>query len=105
MRILVQACIALLFATTAARTEDGLEKGRELATRMCAHCHAVGKWERSPLTNATPFRQMEARVDYDDLQRRLQDGLVAGHPAMPMFVFKAEEARALIVYLRAIRGP
>jgi mono/diheme cytochrome c family protein len=90
--------------TSAADAQDIAERGRQLAENMCAHCHAIGKWERSPLASAPPFRQLEARVDLDELQQRLQDGVISGHPAMPMFIFSAPDARALVVYLRAIRG-
>jgi mono/diheme cytochrome c family protein len=97
-------CAALLVVTTAAGAQDRLETGRQLAEKMCAHCHAIGKWQRSPLAGAPPFRQLEPRVDFDELQQRLQDGVISGHPAMPMFIFSPQEARALVIYLRAIRG-
>lgn len=103
MRALL-AGTALLVMASATNAQDAAEHGRQLAERMCAHCHAIGKWERSPLAAAPAFRQLEPRVDFDDLQQRLQDGIVSGHPAMPMFIFSADEARALIIYLRTIRG-
>jgi mono/diheme cytochrome c family protein len=100
----ILAWATLLMGMTASYAQDTAERGRQLAERMCAHCHAIGKWERSPLANAPPFRQLEPRVDFDELQQRLQDGIVSGHPAMPMFIFSSDEARALVVYLRTIRG-
>lgn len=103
MRILI-AGAALLVMTSAVHAQDAAARGRQLAEKMCAHCHAIGKWERSPLAGAPPFRQLEPRVDLDELQQRLQEGVVSGHPAMPMFILSAAEARALVVYLRAIRG-
>ncbi len=105
MRALFQALAAMLLMTQIASAQEGEEKGRQLAQTMCAHCHAIGKWERSPLAGAPPFRQLEPQVDFDELQERLQEGIVAGHPAMPMFVFSPGEARALVNYLRTIRGP
>jgi cytochrome c len=100
----VLALATLLVAMATASAQDAAERGRRLAENMCAHCHAIGKWERSPLASAPPFRQLEPRVDFDELQQRLRDGVVSGHPAMPMFIFSAEEARALVIYLRSIRG-
>jgi cytochrome c len=102
MRMLAAGAV-LLVTTSIAGAQDAAERGRQLAEKMCAHCHAIGTWERSPLAGAPPFRQLEPRVDFDELQQRLQDGVVSGHPAMPMFIFSADEARALIVYLRTIR--
>lgn len=104
MRAAIHALTALLIMTTCASAQDAMERGRRLAEKLCAHCHATGKWQRSPLAAAPPFRQLEPRVDFDELQQRLQEGIVSGHPAMPMFILSAEEARALVVYLRAIRN-
>jgi mono/diheme cytochrome c family protein len=98
------ALATLLMGMTASHAQDAAERGQQLAEKMCAHCHAIGKWERSPLANAPPFRQLEPRVDLNELQQRLQDGIISGHPAMPMFIFSADEARALVIYLRTIRG-
>jgi hypothetical protein len=50
-----------------------------------------------------PFRQLEIRIDFEELQQRLQEGIISGHPAMPTFILSAAEARALIIYLKAIR--
>jgi cytochrome c len=98
------ALAVLLIGTTSSSAQDAAERGRKLAENMCGHCHAIGKWERSPLASAPAFRQLESRVDLDELQQRLQDGVISGHPARPMFIFSAPDARALVVYLRAIRG-
>lgn len=34
---------------------------------------------------------------------RLQNGLIAGHPEMPVFVLKENEARALVAYMKSLR--
>lgn len=104
MTTAMRAVIVLMVLIATAGAQEPAERGRQLAENMCAHCHAIGKWERSPLVNAPPFRQLEARVDFEDLQQRLQDGVISGHPAMPMFIFSAEEARVLVIYLRTMRG-
>jgi len=44
-------------------------------------------------------------VDLDSFTARLREGLISGHPDMPMFRFTREDARALTAYLRAIQGP
>ncbi len=104
MTTAMRAVIVLMVLIATAGAQEPAERGRQLAEKMCAHCHAIGKWERSPLANAPPFRQLEARVDFEDLQQRLQDGVISGHPAMPMFIFSAEDARVLVIYLRTMRG-
>jgi cytochrome c len=81
------------------------QQGRALAGRMCAACHAVGRRGRSPHIGAPAFRQLDRRVDLDAFMDRLREGLVAGHPDMPMFRFGREDARAFVIYLRSIQGP
>ena len=79
--------------------------GRALAERMCSRCHAIGRSGSSPHSPAPPFRALENRVDLDSFTARLREGLISGHPDMPMFRFTREDARALTAYLRAIQGP
>ncbi|MGO9702756.1 MAG: c-type cytochrome [Xanthobacteraceae bacterium] len=79
--------------------------GRALAERMCSRCHAIGRSGSSPHRPAPPFRALENRVDLDSFTARLREGLISGHPDMPVFRFTREDARALTAYLRAIQGP
>ena len=81
------------------------QHGRELAERMCAACHAVGRSGRSPHVGAPVFRQLDRRVDLDTFMARLRQGLMAGHQDMPMFRFTREDARVFVWYLRSIQGP
>jgi mono/diheme cytochrome c family protein len=78
--------------------------GRDLAVRLCASCHAIGSAERSPLATAPAFRHIEPRVDLNEMTQRLQEGILAGHPEMPVFKLTEVEARALVVYLRSIQS-
>jgi cytochrome c len=97
------AVVVLLLMSSLASAQDAMQRGQQLAEKLCAHCHAIGKWQRSPLAGAPPFRQLEIRIDFEELQQRLQEGIISGHPAMPTFILSAAEARALIIYLKAIR--
>ncbi len=100
--LLAAAC---LLAPHAGLAQDDLhESGRALAQRLCAPCHAIGTAERSPNAAAPPFRHFEPRVDLSDLAERMRDGLIAGHPEMPVFVLHDHEARALVTYLRAVQS-
>jgi len=80
-------------------------QGRALAERMCAQCHAIGKSRSSPHSAAPTFRELSRRVDLDSFTNRLREGLISGHPDMPMFRFAREDARALTAYLRFIQAP
>ncbi len=94
-----------MFPGNAALAEGGLANlGRDLAQQLCAPCHAMGSAERSPNAIAPAFRHIEPRVDLGELVQRLQEGLVAGHPQMPVFKLTELESRALVAYLRSIQS-
>jgi len=48
-------------------------------------------------------RRIGRNYDLDEWPSRLERGISAGHPDMPEFRFKAEDARALRDYLRTIQ--
>jgi mono/diheme cytochrome c family protein len=79
--------------------------GQALAETMCSQCHAVGKSGQSPHAGAPPFRALDRRVDIDTFFDRLREGLMVGHPDMPTFRFKREDARGFVLYLRSIQAP
>jgi mono/diheme cytochrome c family protein len=83
-----------------ARSET--ETGRELAERLCARCHAVGKTGDSPHDDAPPFRLLAQRWPVENLAEALAEGIVVGHPDMPSFEFSSNEISALLVYLDSL---
>ncbi len=103
--------VLVLFAmmTIAARDAMALSaaerRGRMLALRLCAQCHAIGKFGPSPQNGAPPFRHLDTRIDLATFQQRLRQGLMSGHPDMPEFRFTREDARAFVTYLRLIQRP
>lgn len=101
---LILAALAGGSAAAHAATAAAEQRGRDIAQRLCASCHAIGKAERSPHTAALPFRRLEPRVDLDALGERLRAGLIAGHPEMPVFRLTRQEAAALVRYLKSIRA-
>jgi mono/diheme cytochrome c family protein len=84
--------------------QGAVERGRDITIRLCGQCHGTGSADTSPHRTAPTFRRLGARIDLDDLERRLRAGILAGHPEMPAFVLKREEARAVVAYLRSIRA-
>lgn len=103
-----QLCFALLAAAisaaiTPAAASELTEQGQAIAQRLCSSCHGIGRAERSPIPVAPAFRRLEPRVDLNQMVERLQSGLLAGHPEMPVFVLKEQEARALVAYMRSLR--
>ena len=97
-------CLAVL-VPGAARAEGGLAGfGQDIAQRLCASCHAIGQAERSPLAIAPAFRHIEFRVDLSEMTQKLQEGIIGGHPEMPVFKLTEPEARALVAYMRSIQS-
>ena len=104
MQCCALASLLVLAACGTSLAQDGMvERGQSLAIGLCGPCHATGKVDRSPQATAPAFRRLEPRVDLNELEQRLREGLLAGHPEMPAFILKREEAHALVTYLRSIR--
>jgi mono/diheme cytochrome c family protein len=104
-RILGAALLAALCsaAIQPAASSELTQRGEDIAQRLCAACHGIGRTERSPIPVAPAFRRMEPRADLDRMAERLQNGIIVGHPEMPAFVLKEHEARALVAYIRSLR--
>ena len=103
---LLNIILLVLCASMASAEESTIEqRGRALAERMCAQCHAIGKTGASPHVGAPAFRALDRRVDLDSFMDRLREGLMADHPDMPTFRFSREDARAFVLYLRSIQAP
>jgi cytochrome c len=95
------AALALL-ASEPASSSESVSFGADLAQRLCASCHGIDRAETSPMPAAPSFRRLVPRVDLNEMAERLQDGIIAGHPEMPVFVLKEHEARALVAYIRSL---
>lgn len=97
---------ALLVLTTlpvlAAET-DVTSRGEAIVREHCARCHAIGTTGDSPNKEAPPFRILSENYPVDDLAESLAEGIMSGHPDMPVFVFKPDEVDAIIAYLQSIQ--
>jgi len=97
------AIAVLAFLPGAALAQSPNEAGRALLQEHCASCHAIGKTGDSPREGAPPFRTLARSYDLDEFPRKLQSGVISGHPDMPEFRFREDDARAVGVYLRSIQ--
>ncbi len=79
--------------------------GRMIAERLCGACHATGPDGASPHPAAPPFRVFASRMELDDIQQHLQEGIVAGHRDMPFVRLSRQDARAMRSYLRSLQKP
>jgi cytochrome c len=102
--------IRLIFAATflcqftgPARPEGGNPTlGKRLAQEWCAKCHAIGRFGASPLQGAPPFRDLHSRYNVEDLAESLAEGIMTGHPSMPVFRFDPDQIENLIAYLKTL---
>ena len=83
--------------------KDLTAKGEALLKENCSRCHAIGKEGTSPHPEAPPFRTLSRKYPVEDLAESLAEGIVSGHPDMPIFVFSAHDVEAIIDYLQSIQ--
>ena len=95
--------LGLATAPALAAEKDLTDKGEELVKENCSRCHAIGKEGNSPHPEAPPFRILSSRYPIEDLGESLAEGIVSGHPDMPIFVFSAADVEAIIDYLNSIQ--
>jgi cytochrome c len=98
------AVLLLGFAAPAEAVEKHMTaKGEVLVKEHCARCHAIGKEGNSPHEDAPPFRTLSSKYPVGDLAESLAEGIVSGHPDMPIFAFNAHDVEAIIQYLESIQ--
>lgn len=109
----VLAIVTALSLATPAAPQD-VAKGRDIARRYCAACHALGDGE-SPLEDAPPFARLQDRYGGGGLAELLEKGMIKDrphsldgrrrlHPRMPAFVLSDDEVVALAAYLRTFEA-
>lgn len=100
---MLTAVLLLTALPVLAAEEDLTHKGEAILNEHCARCHAIGISDESPNEEAPPFRTLSENYPVDDLAESLVEGIMSGHPDMPVFIFKPHEVEAIIVYLRSIQ--
>ena len=100
---LVLGTLALCAAAPASSfAESRLERGRAIAEKNCARCHATGPTGESSLQPAPPFRVLPQRYPVENLAEALAEGIVTGHSAMPEFTFQPDEIDVLLGYIASL---
>src|SRR5688572_21297232 len=105
--ILVTAVTAIVYVGSAASAElsQDVQRGRAIAERHCATCHAVGRTGTSPYASAPPFRTLHERYDVEALAEALAEGIVVGHGGarqMPQFMLAPAAIDDLLAYLKSL---
>jgi cytochrome c len=95
--------LSCVLPVTTGRSEvNSASKGLRILEAKCSRCHAVGKEGASPHAQAPPFRDVVIRYPPVYLAEALAEGIVAGHPDMPVFTFEPGEIDAIVGYLNSI---
>jgi cytochrome c553 len=104
LKTLTLAGLAALSLSLPAWAADvSLSAGRELAKARCGRCHAVGRTGDSPNPRSPRFRDLGARFPFDGLKEALEQGMIVGHPQMPIQHLTAVEAGDLIGYMQSLQ--
>lgn len=102
--IMALGLLASGLLSPAIAADKGLtDKGEVLVRENCSRCHAVGVTGDSPNPDAPPFRTLASKYPVSDLAESLAEGIVSGHPEMPIFAFMPNDVDAIIAYLESIQ--
>ena len=82
-----------------------LGQGRAIAENVCATCHSIETEGPSPHVDAIPFRDLSKNYPMEALAEPLAEGIMVGHPDMPVFAFEPDHIDSLITYIESIQSP
>jgi tetratricopeptide (TPR) repeat protein len=86
----------------AAETDKLIERGRLLAERNCAWCHAIGKTGDSPNPRAPRWRDLYKRHPIQALRDPLTRGIARPHDEMPKFQLSDAETDTIVAYINSL---
>ncbi|MGI9354824.1 MAG: c-type cytochrome [Rhizobiaceae bacterium] len=81
-----------------------IERGKKLVEKNCSQCHAFGKDDESKHPESPAFRDLSKRYPVEFLAEALAEGILTGHPDMPVFYFYPEEVDQVVEYLKTIQA-
>jgi mono/diheme cytochrome c family protein len=96
--------LATLAAASPALAAGVPARGKDVAEKKCAICHAIGPTGDSPNPKSPPFRTLSQRYPIDSLQEALAEGITVGHEGMEMPEFRMEprEIDDFLSFLKSI---
>jgi mono/diheme cytochrome c family protein len=84
--------------------ETASERGRQIAVRDCAGCHAIDTGSDSERLVAPPFREIRTRYSYISLSREFIAIGQFGHHQMPPTQISRSDSSDLIAFIKSL-GP
>jgi mono/diheme cytochrome c family protein len=100
--LLAAGAIFLLATPLLADDDAMIARGKALVEEKCARCHAIGRDDKSPHEKAPPFREVVEIYPSEDLAESLAEGIVSGHPDMPVFKLDPPDIEAFLGYLNSL---
>lgn len=81
-----------------------IAKGKKLAQKNCAWCHAIGKTGKSANPSAPAWRDLHRRHPIQALRDPLTRGIGRPHDEMPQFKLSDDEVDTIVAYINSL-GP
>lgn len=94
----VVAILALLVSSCSAFAAN-IERGKQLAVRLCSVCHVVAVGQSPGVPNAPSFRSIARSPQFRAKRAKL---LWEKHGAMPNFALTGDEADDVAAYIRSL---
>jgi mono/diheme cytochrome c family protein len=97
--------VALAGAPLDVAAQGNIERGRAMAERLCARCHAISGPGPSPMAGAPAFSTFERTWPVEHLAEALAEGITTGHGPIqiPAFDFTTEEIDDLLAFLESVQ--
>jgi len=100
--VLVSFLAAADAATASEVFTPAAQRGLTLTRTNCSDCHSVDKFSESPLKIAPPFRSLHVKYPIENLRLPLREGVVTGHPTMPVFRLDPGQVEDILAYLKTL---
>jgi len=94
--------IAIILATPGEAASPGERRGFVFAKTNCARCHAIDRFNPSPLKIAPPFRDLHLRYKVEMLAEAFAEGIYTGHPTMPAFQLDPDQINDLLAFMKSL---
>lgn len=78
------------------------QRGLTLTRVNCGACHAIDQVSESPLKIAPPLRTLHTKYPVETLRMSLREGVLTGHPTMPVFRLDPDQVEDILAYLKTL---
>ncbi|MEQ1696518.1 MAG: cytochrome c [Hyphomicrobiaceae bacterium] len=97
----VLACLAVLTVSASAQPTGDVERGRSIADRLCAECHAINVGEPSPRLESPAFDKIAATPGMTELAIKVW--LQTPHPTMPNLMLPTDDREDVAAYIASLK--